>query len=122
MQSIQSLVGSIRAEDNPLIIKDHIDDISAILGKVVSETQQTLSNTDNSALRDQANPTVDTLAECRAGLLEASVEIDRINDATAWKEFTKMLPPLAFKIARETKELVQRLDHIGAGDDDDDFR
>ena len=119
VQSIQSLVGSIRAEDDPLTIKDNINDIADILGKVVSEAQQTLDNTDNGALRDQANPTIDTLAECRAQLKDASAQVDRINDATAWKDFTKMLPPLAFKIARETKELVQRLDQVGGGDDED---
>jgi len=122
VQSIQSLVGSIRAEETPLTIKDHIDDIAGIVGKVVSETHQSLSNSDNHALRGQANSSVDTLAECRSLLVDASVEVDRINDAAAWKEFTKMLPPLAFKIARETKELVQRLDRVGAGEDDDEFR
>lgn len=122
MQSIQALVGSIRAEETPPTIKDHIDDIAGIVGKVVSETHQSLTNSGDHALRDQVNPSVDTLADCRSRLVDASVEIDRINDATAWKEFTKMLPPLAFKIARETKELVQRLDRIGLGDDDEEFR
>lgn len=122
VQSIQSLVGSIRAEETPPTIKGHIDDIAGIVGKIVSETQQRLSNSDKHVLQDQANPSVDILAECRSRLVDTSVEVDRINDATAWKEFTKMLPPLAFKIARETKELVQRLDRMGAGDDDDEFR
>lgn len=85
----------------------------------MSETQQTLSSTGNNLLREQANPTIDILADCGARLVDASVEIDRINDAAAWKEFTKVLPPLAFKVARETKELVQRLDRIGGGDDED---
>ena len=119
MQSIQSLVGSIRADDNPLTVKDHIDGIASILSKVVSETQQTLSNTNNRTLRSQAKPTVETLAESRSRLLDASVEVDRINDAIAWKENTKMLPPLAFKVARETKELVQKLDQVEGGEEDD---
>ena len=50
--------------------------------------------------------------------MHSSEEVDHIEDAATWKEFTKMLPPLAFKIARETKELVQRLDHVGAADED----
>lgn len=102
-----------------MTVKDHIDDIAGILGKVVTETQQTLGSSHNSVLRAQANPSIDTLADSRARLLDASEEIDRINDAASWKEFTKMLPPLAFKIARETKELVQRLDHVDAGGEDD---
>lgn len=122
VQSIQALVGSIRAEDDAVTIKNHINEIASILGGVVSESQQTLNDIDNRALREQAKPTVDTLADCRAQLLDASVDIDKLNDATSWKEFTKMLPPLAFKIARETKELVQRLDQVGTMGDDDDFR
>ena len=93
------------------------------MGRVVYESQQTLGKTDHRALQEQAKPTVETLADCRAQLLAANVDMDKINDARSWKEFTKMLPPLAFKIARETKELVQRLDQMGgADDDDDDFR
>ncbi|KAL8826735.1 MAG: hypothetical protein Q9191_003618 [Dirinaria sp. TL-2023a] len=123
VQSIQALVGSIRAEDNAVTIKDHINAIASVLGRVVSESQQTLSNTGHRALQEQAQPTVESLADCRTRLLEANVDMDKINDARSWKEFTKMLPPLAFQVARETKELVQRLDRIGgADDDDDDFR
>lgn len=122
MQSIQSLVGSIRAEDNPTVIKDLVDNIAGILNKVVSETRQTLSKTDDHALRVQIKPSVDTLADCRSRLVDASGEIDQINDATAWKDLTKMLPPLAFKIARETKELVQHLDRIRGGEEDEDYR
>ena len=88
------LVGSIRAEDNAVTVKDHINDIASILGRVVSESQQTLDNVDNRALREQAKPIVDTLAECRARLLDASVDMDKINDARSWEEFSKMLPPL----------------------------
>ena len=122
MRSIQSLVGSIRAEDKPAIIKDHLNDIGAVVGKVVAETQQMTNETSSNTLRDRTEPIVLTLAGCRAKLLDASVESDGIRDATTWKDFTKKLPPLAFEVARETKELVQRLDQVSDDGNDDDFR
>jgi len=122
VRSIQSLVGSIRAEDNPAIIKEHLNDIASIVGQVVAKTQHTTSETDSHSLRDRAEPIVLRLAGCRAKLLDASVEGDGIRDATTWKDFTKKLPPLAFEVARETKELVQRLDPVENEDNDDDFR
>lgn len=122
MRSIQSLVDSIRAEDNPAIIKDHLDEIATIVGKVVAETQHTTNETSSTTLRDRAEPIVLTLAGSRAKLLDASVEGDGIRDAMTWKDFTKKLPPLAFEVARETKELVQRLDRVVDEGNDDDFR
>ena len=56
-------------------------------------------------------------------MMDASVEGDSIMDAAAWKEFAKKLPPLAFDVARQTKELVQRLSEISGGEGkNDDFR
>ena len=121
VRSIQSLVGSIRAEDKPATIKDHLSEIATVVGRVVTETQYTTNKSGGTRLRGRAEPIVVTLAGCRAKLLDASVEGDGIRDATAWKDFTKKLPPLAFEVARETKELVQRLDQIADEGNDDDF-
>ena len=73
-------------------------------------------------LRDRTEPIVLILAGCRAKLLDASVEGEGIRDSTTWKDFTKKLPPLAFEVARETKELVQKLDQVSDDGNDDDFR
>ena len=112
---------SIRAEDNPAIVKEHLNEVASILGKLVTETQYTVSETDSKLLRDRAEPIVLTLAGCQSKLLDAGVEGDSIRDATRWKDFSKKLPPLAFEVARETKELVQRLDQIGDEGINDDF-
>ena len=122
MRSIQSLVSSIRAEDNPAIVKNHLKEIADIVGKVVAETQRATNGTSSTTLRDRAEPIVLTLAGSRAKLLDASAEGDGIRDATTWKDFTKKLPPLAFEVARETKELAQRLDQVADEGHDDDFR
>lgn len=123
LQSIQSLVGSVRADDNPAAIKEYLNDISTIVGKVVGETQHASNRTDNSVLRERADPLIRSLAACRAQLVDANMEGKAIRDPIAWKDFTKKLPPLAFDVARPMKELVQRLDQIEDEErNDGDFR
>jgi hypothetical protein len=65
------------------------------------------------------------LASCRDRLLDAS---DRGRDIAAkgrgpsdreWRMWTQTLPPIAFEIARETKELVQRVDRLALADADE---
>jgi hypothetical protein len=115
VQTIQNLVGSIRSDASIAQITNQITDIADIVGKVVSETE----NSGNGQL-------IGRLATCRDRLLEAS---DRGQDIAAkgrgagdreWRMWTQTLPPIAFEIARETKELVQRVDRIvlsnGAGE------
>ena len=119
LQSIQSLVGSIRADDNPATVKGHLDDISIIVGKVVRETEHTTQDSTHATVQERTDPVVQNLIACRAQLMDASVQGSAIQDAAEWKEFTKKLPPLAFDVARQTKELVQRLNPIhpdGGGD------
>lgn len=54
--------------------------------------------------------------------MDASVEGSGIQDSAGFKEFTKKLPPLAFDVARQTKELVQRLVPAGHEGNGGDFR
>ncbi|KAI9844647.1 MAG: component of the polarisome [Thelocarpon superellum] len=108
--SIQALVSSIRAEDNMGIIARHLGDIAASVGKVVASTDETMSQGGHEALRGRADPIIVRLSGCRSRLLKALSESERIRDPASLKEFTNQLPPLAFEIARETKELVQRID------------
>lgn len=114
-------MSSVRAEDDPAAIKEHLHDISAIVEKVIGETQHTTNVTSNAVLPERADPLVRSLAACRAQLIDAEGEV--VRDAVAWKEFAKKLPPLAFGVARQTKELVQMLDRIEDQEGNDaDFR
>ena len=62
-------------------------------------------------------------------LLDADPEAENLGDEGAWRDVVQRLPPLAFEVARETKELVQTVDGLGEGEmgtgigeeDDDDF-
>ncbi|KAL8739125.1 MAG: hypothetical protein Q9181_000154 [Wetmoreana brouardii] len=112
VQSIQSLHTSVGTETHPAGAKGHLDSIASIVGKMVSETQYTTRGTSNTTLREQADPVADKLAACREKAMAASSECDKIHDPQAWNKFKDTLPPLGFDIARETKELVHRLDRL----------
>jgi hypothetical protein len=92
-----------------------------------------MSSTGNGTLRTQGEPILQKLSGCRQRLLEAGEKGRAIANEgreddegeRAWRAWNQSLPPIAFEIARETKELVLRIDIIdgeserGAGGDDD---
>jgi len=92
-----------------------------------------MSTTGNSSLRTQADPILRKLSGCRQRLVDAketgtNIAEDGRDDAAGereWKQWTQSLPPIAFEIARETKELVLRVDIVdgeqGSRPGDDDF-
>ncbi|KAI9821120.1 MAG: component of the polarisome [Pycnora praestabilis] len=122
VHSIQSLVSSVRADLGMRTIRGHMNDIAMVVQNVVASTETAMNQSGSTALRDQSEPIVRTLADCRTRLLAVSADGEEIRDPTLLKEYTNKLPPLAFEIARETKELAQRIDRIESeARDDDDF-
>lgn len=85
------------------------------------------------ALRNQSEPTVKKLSTLRQRLLEAGQAGRAIADEgreddegdRQWRSWNQSLPPIAFEIARETKELVLRVDVLDGesaqSPRDDDF-
>jgi hypothetical protein len=108
VQTIQNLVGSIRGEASINQISPQIQSIAAIVGQVVAQTEQSGND----------GPHLDRLASCRQRLLEAGERGQSLAQAgrgpsdPQWRMWTQTLPPIAFEIARETKELVQRIDRL----------
>jgi hypothetical protein len=91
--------------------------INAIVGKMLNETR-------NCGYGDMAT----RLGEVRDRLLEANVRgrdlaqsAGRSQDDRSWRMWTQTLPPIAFDIARETKELVQRITGLTSARGIDDF-
>ncbi|EKD18377.1 cell polarity protein [Drepanopeziza brunnea f. sp. 'multigermtubi' MB_m1] len=130
VQSIQSLVSSIRSEGSIDAISVQINAIVDVVGTVVSSTETAMSSTGNGSLRNQAEPIVRKLAGIRERLIDAGKMGREIADddrddgevETAWRAWNQSLPPIAFEIARETKELVMRVDNCDGGrNGDDDF-
>lgn len=119
VQTIQSLVSSIRSEAGVAAITSEISAVASVVGKVVTATENSISSTSNTELRVQGEPVIKILTTCQQRLLEAGdkgLKIAGIKDngkgGMEWRAWTQNLPPIAFEIARETKELVRRLDLI----------
>ena len=82
-----------------------------------------MSSTGNSELRSKGEPIVSNLSLCRGRLLKAGEDGRAIADAERedeegereWRVWNQSLPPIAFEIARETKELVGLVDLIDGG-------
>lgn len=98
-------------------ITTQVESISAILGKVVSESQ----GNGFAALTAR-------LEESRKRLLEANQNGKELSNAGVgsndreWRMWAQVLPPIAFEIARETKELAQQVGNLTRGrNGDDDF-
>lgn len=113
VQTIQSLVGLIRGAADISRIEPLIRSIVETVGKVISETEAS-GNGDM----------IGRLADSQQRLMEAG---ERGQDLAAdgkderdreWRMWTQTLPPIAFEIARETKELVQRIGQLGSADED----
>ncbi|KAE8451088.1 hypothetical protein EG329_004760 [Mollisiaceae sp. DMI_Dod_QoI] len=131
VQNIQSLVSSIRSEAGITAIETQINAIANVIGTVVQSTETAMAST--SALRNQSEPIVRKLATLRTRILEAGqtgraiANEGRDDDEgdRQWRSWNQSLPPIAFEIARETKELVLRVDILdgdqGRGAADDDF-
>lgn len=134
VQNIQSLVSSIRSEAGITAISTQITAIADVVGTVVASTETAMSSTGNSSLRTQGEPIVRKLAILRQRILDAGdkgraiANEGREDDESerSWRQWNQSLPPIAFEIARETKELVLRVDVIdgeqnGQGSPADDF-
>ncbi|KAM3067615.1 component of the polarisome [Clarireedia jacksonii] len=130
VQNIQSLVASIRSDGGINAISNGIDAIANVVGDVVAATEDVMNS--NTALRSQSQPVLQKLSACRERILDAGYKgrmianegrDDDEGDAE-WRAWNQSLPPIAFEIARETKELVLRVDVLdgeGAIGGDDDF-
>lgn len=77
----------------------------------------------DTSLRNSAGAIVDKLEKCREKVLDAidaGPQADSIDGRAdgEWEQWCKSLPPVAFEIARETKELVKIVDAVGGGEED----
>lgn len=109
VQTIQGLVSSIRGAAN-------IDQIDPQIRSIVDTVNRVISEADNAGHGDM----VGRLADSQQRLMEAGERgHDLADDGKGdgdreWRMWTQTLPPIAFEIARETKELVQRIDQLTA--------
>ncbi|KAK8058835.1 hypothetical protein PG994_009283 [Apiospora phragmitis] len=117
VQTIQSLVSSVRSDASIAQINDQIDTIADVVGRVMSEAQS----------NGVGNDMLDRLASCRQRLLEAGEHGQDLAsrglgaEDNQWRMWTQTLPPIAFEIAREMKELAQSVGRLVMSPSADDF-
>ncbi|KAI0422876.1 hypothetical protein F5X98DRAFT_105251 [Xylaria grammica] len=117
VQTIQNLVGSIRGDAPIQQINQEIAAIAEVVATVVAETE----------MSGNAGEMLERLSTCRQRLLEAgdhgkNLAARGLGDSDReWRMWTQTLPPIAFEIVRETKELVQRIDRMVLAPAGEDF-
>jgi hypothetical protein len=113
VQSITSMVDAIRAEEALTTVQDHVMTIAGTIENVIRSVERTAHETSSyqGLLNRKSHSILNILRDCRGDLLQT-----RESDS---RESAQKLPPLAFQIARETKELVSRIMAIEAGRDAD---
>ena len=100
--------------NNMIKIVGTVDNVQAAAAKGSEEPTSYQSE-----WRAQTTIIHDNLEECKAQLMQASDESASYDNHPSAKNYTQKLPPLAFQVARETRELVRRIQGIKAGGDDD---
>lgn len=117
-------MASIRGAEHISAIRNHISAISIVVGNVVASTDHAMDKAEISpAVRERLGPVVQSLADCSDRLSHTAAEGEDIESPEQLRDLTAKLPPIAFEIARETKELVQRIDQLEVDEgNSDDFR
>ncbi|POS83966.1 hypothetical protein EPUL_004781 [Erysiphe pulchra] len=122
VQNVQSLVSAIRSESGITVTGNSINAISDVVGNVIYNTEKAMIADKNSDLRSQGEPVIRQLKGVQERLTEAGLIGRQIADEgrdddeseKAWRSWNQSLPPIAFEIAREMKELVIRVDALDA--------
>jgi hypothetical protein len=125
VESIQVLIEAIRREESMGNIRNNIDRIAGTVEAVLaaSERGSQEATSYRNEWQTQTGPLQDNLEDCKNKLLQVGDDSQAYADDAPSKDFTQKLPPLAFQVARETRELVRRVQNIrtGGGGGDDDF-
>ncbi|KAK5992731.1 hypothetical protein PT974_06147 [Cladobotryum mycophilum] len=116
VSDIQNLVNCVRSEANIAQISTEIDSISVIVGKMISETQSCGHADMVARVTDSRNRLLDANHHGQ----EMAASNIRSGDGE-WRTWTQTLPPMAFEIARESKDLVQRVGRLTTSREADDF-
>lgn len=101
----------------------HVSAISSVVTNVASSTEHLINKPSADLnLHGRSGPVLQTLEYYRRHLLDTTAEGEAASSPEQLREATNKLPPIAFGIARETKELVQRLEPAQYEKEEDDFR
>ncbi|PHH70513.1 hypothetical protein CDD83_5427 [Cordyceps sp. RAO-2017] len=117
VSAVQSLVNCVRGDADVWQITDDVEAISATVGRIMSEADANSYDDEAARLDGQRKRLVQATQRGRQ-LLDSGVgQGDR-----DWRAWAQSLPPMAFEIVREVRELAQRPGRrLSAGSGDDEF-
>jgi hypothetical protein len=120
VESIQILIEAIRREEAMSNIRNNIDRIVNAVENVLETSTKgaTEPSPYQNDWRSQTSPIHQNLEGGKQRLVQASADCEMHERSPSAKEFTSSLPPLAFQVARETRELVRRVQELKSGEDD----
>ena len=108
-----------------MVIQNSLDRIAGTVEAVLTAAERGSQEPTlyRATWQNQTAEIQDKLQECRMKLLQAGDESQSYDGASPSKKFTQKLPPMAFAVARETRELVRRIQEIKAdgGPAEEDF-
>lgn len=124
VQSVQRLIEAIRRGEPAMSIQNSLSSIAGTVESVLVATDRGSqeSTSYRSEWQTQTADIQENLQTCRTKLMQAGDETQGFAGESPTKSFTQKLPPLAFEVAREIRELVKRIEPIkarGSGVDDD---
>ncbi|KZF24415.1 hypothetical protein L228DRAFT_96047 [Xylona heveae TC161] len=125
VEAIRRLVDSIQSDDRPSTIRNHLENITSMIGKIVSATDEAMDSPGNESLRENAGPIIKILSSRRSDLMTALAQAENVEqeqEPAVTKEFRYKLRPLAFEVAKQIKELVSQVEAVDEANEDDNFR
>ena len=123
VESISILIETIRGDQPLPVVRDNIHSIVDAVDSILAGAGRG-SNEPSSyqgELKLQTSPIQNNLEDCKIRLMRASQDSHALDNQPSAKGFAQKIPPLAFQIGKETRELVRRVQNIRAGGGDDDF-
>lgn len=113
---IQRLVNTVRGDADMRQISEDIGSINSIVSDIIAESQAC-----------GLGESTAQLAQCRARLLESADQGQDMSNmgvatnAHEWRMWVQTLPPIAFGLARETRDLIGLADDMAKPGRPDDF-
>lgn len=125
VQTVQALVGSVRNGQQLAVIRDHAGGILDLVDTILNATEGSVDTPSffHHMLEAKVLASFQSLVKSKNLLEQATQESYKYDGKSDAKEFVQRLPPLAFQIAREAKELTAKAEEVVSGGhaDGEDF-
>lgn len=125
VQNVQALVGSVRNEEMPAV-RNHANSVIDIVDIILATAEGGIEQPSSyqASFTKETAETFTKLNQCKVQFESAVQDSVQHDMQHAEKDFISRLPPLAFSIARDAKELAAKIENVSIGqphDEAEDF-